>query len=81
MDGWFGVRMRNEQETKQDTVSNMKWQTVKNGLTICVLVVISWEEEREAKTKCNRKVRAVEGAARKKKTILKLTSVEKKMHK
>lgn len=80
VDGWwFDVRMRNG--AKQETVSNMKWQTVKNGLTICVLVVISWEEEREAKTKCNRKVRAVEGAARKKKTIIKRTAVKKKMHK
>lgn len=34
-----------------------RWQSDRDRLTICVLVVIRWEEEREAKRKTNRKVR------------------------
>lgn len=75
-DGWFGVRMCHG--AKQETVFNVEWQIVKDGLTICVLVVISWGEEREANRKRNRKVRAVEGAARKKKPIIKQQVRQKK---
>lgn len=49
------VRWGRNRELEGETM--VRWQRDRDRLTICVLVVISWEAERQAKRKSNTKVR------------------------